>query len=203
MKKIALLSIAALLAAAGAAQASVSVQVTAWQLNDKDGNDPAQKCKTIAVIDKDDDGIAGFDLTNASDTTFIFDADDVILNGDVSGGEWSETTGDTEESGLKDYLVSGTYSLNLGSGIDEGDHVFLFYFPDLTASATQPGQNTYFGVLDLGPLPANTGSLAYNNTGLDVRATHQTVPEPATMVLLAIGGGLMAIRRRKRAQAAS
>lgn len=234
MKKVALLGVAITLFAAGVAQAGtateISVNVLLYPLkgfgpNDANGNpSPTAPCKTVLVVDKDGDGLAGFGLsaaapwsTDAPTDTFLFDANDWLVVGKTRG-EWhkNETTG---SFGLNTYIDTSAYTYKFDldySGdtpltgpdyLNAGDHLWLFWFPTLTGTAItsdSPGQDKPFGAIDLGGLPGAGGSKGFLDGdevwGVPDRVpVYSTAPEPATLVLTLLGGGLVALRRRRHA----
>jgi hypothetical protein len=160
-------------------------------LNNADGSAPAGPSKTMAIIDVDGDGIAGFDFGSWDGSSFLPDASDVVVNGINGLGSWNEATGDGDgfealapgsaANGVLDVSgspyeisVSGT---NTPSTVGGGDRVYLFFFPDLSPSATSPGTGQAFGVIDLGALPAGGfGNLSPNllSPDSDYRATFTT-----------------------------
>jgi hypothetical protein len=222
MKKIAILMAVLVLLASGIAQASVSVNINAMPLGDENGASITANSKTLAVVDKDGDGLAGFGLFNivaGKSLTAAFDSSDWIITGVADGGSvetWNDSTGTL---GYPDMLYSRTYSFDLTDGLAAGQHIYLFWFPGLDSSATSVAAGQKFGVLDLyaieaglgntgssnmGALPNETGLAGFSNFSLDAgAATAQYVvgvaPEPTTMLLLAAGSGLMALRRRRHA----
>lgn len=214
MKKTALIvALGALSAGTAANAALVSAQV--FGLYNADGSAPTT-AKTMAVIDVDGDGLAGFDLANWDGSSFLPDADDAIVTDDVIG-IWSEATGDGDGfetlvpanlagATLDTTATPGVYSFasadaagNNAGTIGEGDEVFLFWFPELEIGAGAPGAGQAFGVISLGLLPGPSGSLAAPDLGQanDFRASNTTViPEPTSLALLSLGG--LAVLRRRR-----
>ncbi len=187
-----------------AAQATVSVSVNVFALNDQANNAPAIPSKTIAVVDRDGDGLAGFgDLQNLDPANFLNDADDWIIadafNAAVPDGPWNEATGDdASEFGFTEFLVTPNYVFDLNAnGLQAGDEVFLFWFPNLSLAATAPGADQPVGIISLGVLPGDSGTLSFSNqTNPNSQALYKTAPEPASVALLGLGGLLVARRRR-------
>lgn len=207
MKKI--IAILALAAFASVTLADVAVNFELWTLNDADDTPISENIKFLAFIDADGDGINGLNLDNYSDNnslwnaaaaanqaTFLWDTDDLIIfNGDSKG-----------------YAVPGYFSLldanggnavfSLGSGIDTGDQVYVMWFAELAGSASAPGSITQVGYYTDSnwTLPNVTGLLQAEDYALNQSAiTIQAVPEPASALLIALGGGAVyAIRRRGR-----
>lgn len=222
MRTIAMCLAVTLLACAsvhGAVATEISMSVVLYPLNDASGGAAANPMKTVAVVDKDRDGLAGFGLSDAAPytddaptDTFLFDANDWLVEGTVGGvfKEW-EKSQETGQLGFNDYLESELYKFALDfagdtplSGadyVDAGDPLFLFWFPTLRAGDAVPGPDAPFGVLNLGGLPAAGQSKGFSDADAvgNRDAVYSTAPEPATMVLMLLGGGLMALRRRRHA----
>jgi hypothetical protein len=206
MRKIALMWALVGLLAAGVAQASVSVQALAYQLEGNGGAKIPSASLTVAIVDKDRDGIGA--VMGADPNTFVWDSDDWRIFGSPNGGAgalWAEPTSNDVTTDDYNYLDSRTYQFNLDAStgddyVDKDDPVFLVYFPGLGVGATKPGPNQWFGVVELGPLPGDGGTLQYYKDNLTVTAQYQTAPEPATMALMLAGGGLMMALRRRRSR---
>jgi hypothetical protein len=202
MKKIIMMFAMAM---AATSFATVSIDVDLMTLNDVNDQPISEGIKFLVFVDRNNDGIAGLDLSNYSDNnalwtaaatanqgTFLWDANDVIVyNGSNAG--W----------GLDGYFSlqganNGLVQLTLGiDGVDAGDHVYTMWFPELSGDATVPGNITQVGFLTdpNWTLPADTGVLSA--TGYDFNQSAIAVPEPASALLVALGGGLVYALRRK------
>jgi len=198
-------------------------RIAAQGLFDADGQPLTSSTKTMAVIDVDGDGIAGFDFENWTGDSFLPDPDDVLVTG-VNQGVWNEATGDGDffedlaPEDVKYSVIDSDRTMpyevevanvenNDDTTVGAGDRVYLFYFPDLPIDAEAPGMFQSFGVFEAGSLSeadeltylltvnADTNYLANNQTGEGSQAVYATVPEPGSIALFAAMGGL-AIRRR-------
>lgn len=204
MKNLAL-SVALCLVASTVAHGGVQVALDYYGFADENGDLLTTNSKVVMVIDKDGDGLAGFGLTaspatqNAPTDTFLLDADDVIVP------DWNEETGDYGSSA---YCLSTSYDFDLGSGIDADDHIFVFWYPGLGISATEPGTGPsgagqVFGVIECTNqgLPPDNNSYTFsdlNDTWEGSQtAVYSTAPEPATIALMLVGSGLALLRRRR------
>ena len=213
-KNITLFSAAALLLGT-TANAGVLFAPAVSGLNNSSGVAPSAPMKTIALIDVDGDGLAGFDLANWDGSSFLPDADDAIVTDEFgSKGQWNENTGDGDgfealvPDSVKNALLDAagdpydftvvTNANNTPSVIGGGDAVYLFWFPELDTAATSPGAGQEFGVLLMGTLPDGFGSLTPNlvSPNSNFFASNTTVPEPTSLALLGLGGLLVARRRR-------
>jgi hypothetical protein len=114
---------------------AVTITVTADTLYEADGVTPLAMGSTVMVIaDRDSDGFGNLTSANqASDTAFINDADDVILD------RWAlDGTGNTIRN----------IFFNLGdNGVNAGDPLILVWYAGLqeNTNPTAPGQSRYFG----------------------------------------------------------
>ncbi len=189
MKKIAIMFIA--LTAAVAAQATVSVDVKARFLKDETGlTNAAKGTLSYLIVDLDGNGIG--DLNNVDGSSYKFDANDTII---ASAGISASLAGYASV-----FAGTKTHADN-GGVLKTGDDVWLVWFPHITGTTTVggPGENQYFGALKVTDITANGGTATYNVSTLAQAATYQTIPEPATALLVAVGGGMVwAARRAKR-----
>ena len=192
--------------------ATVLVGGSIFGLNNADGSAPALPSKTIAIVDRDGDGLAGFDLANWDGSSFLPDADDWIVTDTVgSNGEWFEATGDDPglETNGNNLLVVNTSKYQFGldeaneasqvTDVNAGDEVYLFYFPNLDIASAAPGVGQAYGVVLLGELDAVGGvNFVLLTGGEDFRASNTTTPEPASLMAVLLGGVAICGKRRRR-----
>lgn len=217
MNKKTLFTVGALLLAAGtSANAVVLVGGTIDSLGDAAGNPLTTASKTMAIIDVDGDGLAGFDLANWDGTSFLPDADDQIVTDTVGdNGQWFQAANDdpagtsTEDPafGAQPGILEVPTSLyqfdlvaNTDTTVGAGDVVYLFWFPDLDINAASPGPNQAFGVVELGALDPIGGVNffdAYGGGPIRTAEFTTLIPEPSSLALLGLGG--LAMMRRRRA----
>jgi hypothetical protein len=215
--KTAMMALALCLAVSASSQATVLVGGTVFGLKDSLGATPASSVKTIAIVDRDGDGLAGFDLGNWDGSSFLPDADDWIVTDTVgANGSWNEATGDgaVVGSGIEAFgndvleVLTNKYQFGLEegpdsagqkvAGVNANDKVYLFWFPDLALGAMAPGVGQSYGVLELGALDA-TGGVNYVGDFGDVHvASNVTTPEPASLMAILLGGVAICGKRRRR-----
>ena len=205
-KMIAALLISALMVAP--AQAFVSLSVNVFALNDEADQQPGLPLKTIAVVDRDGDGLVGFSrsvVTAPKPTdSFLWDPDDWIVENafvaQTPAGQWNESAGDDAgEFGFNNFLVTGNYGFDLAAnGLEEGDEVFLFWYPGLPSDATNLNFADSVGFISLGTLPGDGGTLSFSNQNNPDSRAVPIYPEPASLALLGMGGLVMLNTRRQR-----
>ncbi|MFA6172278.1 MAG: PEP-CTERM sorting domain-containing protein [Kiritimatiellales bacterium] len=197
------------LAMAATSFATVSVNMDLMTLNDASDVAIKEGIKFLVYVDKDNDGINGLNLSNYADLnslwvnaaaantgSFLWDADDAIIFNGASAGWGSEgffSLG-SANGGLNAMF-------NLGNGIDQNDGVYAMWFAELAGNAATPAGITEVGFYTDSnwALPGDTGTLEASDYGLNQSAiTVQAIPEPATALLVAIGGGMAYVLRRKQ-----
>lgn len=193
MKKLTIVAVLALLA--GFASADIFLEINCGQLFQNNGTTPIAIGDLWAIcIDVDGDGAAAFtdSSSNASDS-FLMDADDVLCGYGNINNAFGPLAG---------YVQTGNGNAGTAySASVSGKNYYLLYFQGVTGAATAPGENTYFGYWQADNLtPTADGFTQASTLYTDsVTAQYQTVPEPATALLLAIGAGFAwAGRRAKR-----
>lgn len=180
MKKI----VIAMIVAVSAFVAHADMTYSPFLLDGYDaGGSPIVDGTYVMLIDLDGDG---FDFNNLDGTTgtWNFDADDYLMDvGQIVNGEA--------------FPFDTITTAGIPSGYDANiDHYYVFWFDKAYSLADiQPGAGIHFGVEDLGAVGTDPGDYTPFLTGGN--AQYQTVPEPASALLVAIGGGLVyALRRR-------
>ncbi|MFA7368099.1 MAG: PEP-CTERM sorting domain-containing protein [Kiritimatiellales bacterium] len=208
MKKI--LVMLAMSAMASMALATVSVNLELAYLNDANDVAISEGIKFLAFIDTDGDGINGLNLGNYSDDnalwsaaatanqgTFLWDANDVIIYNGVNAG-----AGVDGYFSLINTPQAGNSVVTLGvDGIGVGNQVYVMWFAELAGSTSAPGiihQVGYYTDSNW-TLPTDGNVLQAEDYALNQSAiTVQAIPEPATALLVAIGGGMAYVLRRKQ-----
>lgn len=204
MKK-ALPILAALALCPAVAQADVAINVTAGLLYRFDGSPLPKNSTVVLLADLDRDGFGN--LTNPN--TFLADPQDFIVG----------------RVGTDDIIVPGSLQQPftfigdplLLAGLVDAPLALVWYDLPYSAGATSPGSNTYFGTytdpigID-GSAPwlfPASGTVSMNfltqaaggsNTELSARTNFATAPEPASMLMVLLAGGLLSARSRKRAR---
>lgn len=165
-------------------------------------------------------------VASTGNQSFVAPTSTAFVSGDdVELGRWSLSGGG--EPGA----FSQTIVLNLTGGVAAGNPVQLMWFPTLGIGATAPGDSTTYGVYR-SPITSGTdadgsapwvipgaaatenikfftsdfGSLVNTATsGVNFGEAALVIPEPSSLVLLALamGGGLLFVRRRVRSQSAA
>ncbi len=195
MKKFAIL--AALLAVTPVvAQASVTINMANayWYTHDGVTSQLPTGSTITLIADADGDGFG--DLTQATDT-WLGDADDVLMARWGSNGwvVWGED-GNSWDSHQVPF-----------AGLAAGDPILMVWYElPYDGGATGPGEGVYFGSYGDWLVPADGATVQYNFQTVAAGgqipdcegvADQMTVPEPASLALMLLGGGLLAARRRR------
>jgi hypothetical protein len=194
MRKIAM-TVAALVLVAATAQANVAffpdIGLGSASAQNAAGS-PLANGTYLLVLDLNNNGSQdAFTKTGGSATSWLWDSGDLILDrGDI--GVSSGVAG----------MAFPAANINPANyaGYSTSDHVFMLWFDKAyNAAAAGPGAGVHYGVEDLGTAPADGGTLTVDANGGPANLV--TSPEPATLVLLAVGGAITLIRRRNRTHA--
>jgi hypothetical protein len=205
MKKIMGL-MAAVAFCATIAQADLTFNMINGFFYENDGSTPLSLNSTLVLLaDTDNDGFG--DLTQATTSWKADDGDTVLFrwNTDDSMGAGSDGEG---------LYYTGYAGLTAGR-----DLMLVWYDKAYSAGDAGPGEGVYFGTFrtdsvisfsDIAwELPPDGYTISLNfatvNMGGDSAdslgvAQYQTVPEPATALLVAIGGGMAYVLRRNKRQ---
>jgi hypothetical protein len=187
MKKLLMISAIALMAVV--ARADLAYMPSALGvLNDAAGN-PLSDGTFLMVLDLDG---SGFDFNNLSGDSWVFDANDVIMDRGAIGptkGVDFELEGDA-------FPVWTVSTANIPAGYTANvDQYYVFWFDkSYDVADLGPGAGVHFGVENLGTVGTDPGTYTPDLVGGN--AQYQTVPEPATALLIAIGGGMAYVLRR-------
>lgn len=188
MKKILMMSAIALMAVA--TQADMTYSPFAFGvLNDASGN-VINDGTYVMVLDLDGDGWNGTDYLTQSPggdnaSSWLWDADDVLMDrGQITAGDafpfWTVSTAS----------IPAGYTANV-------DNYYVMWFDTAYNIAdVGPGAGINYGAENMGAVGTDPGD--YTPFMVGGSATLQTIPEPATALLVAIGGGMAYALRRKQ-----
>jgi len=163
----------------------------------------------MLIGDPSGDGFQSVDAI--TDNLGFLGGDDVLIDA------WGVNAENTYIDGNLSHSISGFDMV--GSGLSQGDKIALVWFESLMGSAVdpaalgaKPGEDQPFGVLlpdkqdPMWTLPSDGGQQNYFHTfsgaAADTGKTDLvTTPEPMTFAVLALGGGIVAARRRRNKRA--
>jgi hypothetical protein len=184
MKKIMIL--AAMFVAALSAQANLALNITTDNVTFDGVSNYANGDFFMYLIDVNGDGIAA-----PTDIAFNPGSDDYLV---ASGDGFF-----MDMDGYRGYTYTGDQSLDFATY--QNKNVYLVAFDGITSSELAPGAGTDYVIWRSSAmsLPGlEGGSLLDAYSFNPAEATYaQTIPEPATALLIAIGGGMAYVIRRK------
>jgi len=221
MKKLIVLTVAAISLVAMQAKAAVSVEISAESLYSQFGsNNPiALNTEVLMVVDTAGNGLPTGNLTpfsiggNADGTAMS-----LALGGGAPAGDvivWKGTPNETTGINGNPDLVA---TIQLGGGIAPGEKVGLLWLtlPASGPNGTVAGATQYYGQLESANfvIPSDGSTVAYdfadvNNSGTDTLLSHTAgpgvagneliIPEPSSITLVVMGlfGAVGMIRRRR------
>lgn len=167
------------------AKADMSYAPFVFNANDATGA-PIADGTYVMVMDVNGNG---FGLTQPpvgydNSASWVWDSSDVLMDrGQISDGC------------AYPFSYIATSDIPAGYNANQDHYYFLWFNVAYNADATGPGANVAYGVRDLGVVKADPGDYtAYPDAGI---ASLTTVPEPVSMLVLLIGGGLVAARKRR------
>lgn len=181
--------------------AEVTISATINFLADIEGQPVPDGSLWMLIVDRDQDGFEGWDFGPVTEDAIseqvdsfeqFFDSDDLILYQGEAVTAFGFYPG---------FAAMSAEKVELADGVTEGDGVYAFWFVGLPTDATGPGVGTQFGVLELGAIPAASGTLSpalgASNPQAQI-AEYITVPEPASIALAMAGGAALISARRRR-----
>ena len=186
MKKV--LLFVAMAVAAFSAHASMTYSPFLFDGYDAGGT-PIADGTFVMVLDVDGDGWNGFDYLSQAvspadnSSSWLWDTDDKLMDrGQIVNGE---------------AFPFSTFTAASVPGFDANvDHYYVMWFDTAyNVADIGPGVGVNYGVEDLGTVGTDPGD--YGPFLVGGNAVYQTVPEPASALLVLLGGGAVyALRRR-------
>lgn len=185
---------------------AITFQVTG--LGDAAGNPLPEGTLVLLVADADNDNPT-FENYQIGADSFLGDSDDVIL-------AMEQVTPHAIPVFADGFRGDVSWD-NAAKGVKEGDSMALIWFDfdyATAQSAAGPGEGVAYGVFrsdnPIGSdqtalpffVPANNvnGTIGFSAESVgagELNASYVTVPEPASMLILALGGGVAVLRRRR------
>jgi len=197
MKMKSFMTIAAVLALTSvSAHAAVNTTIKLAGLSDAGGEFLTAGSTVVVLVDANMNGFG--DLTQATSSFKADDGDEIIFR----GGTTNLVNG-SEFQGAIDQAINGI------SGALAAKAVKVVWYDKLFDPVAQgPGAGVDFGMAEIGNLPNDTFSNDLTFFSQDIGGTEDpaqfvanmtTVPEPASLAFLLLGGAMIAKRPRKRA----
>jgi hypothetical protein len=195
MKKLAgLFVMCAVMAISAPAFANVTYGPTMVNAKDASGNLIADGTYSM-FIDLNGDGWNGNSYLSQSagdpnHTSWLWDTNDLLLDvGQITGGEAYT---------LRE-LTTAQLPATYNAGVDQ--YYLLWFNTPYNSAAAGPGAGISYGAASLGTVGADPGTytpdlLAGNTNLLTTGGNPLVTPEPISCALMAIGAGVMGLRRR-------
>lgn len=204
MKKF-LMTLTVLGVAAFSANASVSIIPTVGDVYANNGSTLLSTNSLVAFIaDVDGDGFGNWGTTSLGGTGFTIDDDDILLgigaSGEAADGwivntyEWANVANPNVQGKAWAMLWFDTPYVDGATGAGDGVNYGVYETGEIVPNDGVSGEEYYFMTQsEIGSLADNTFYANY---------TTGAVPEPLTVTLLLVGGGLIAARRNAKRRAA-
>jgi len=197
MNKKSLITVAAVLALTCVnAQATVNTVVKLAGLTDSEGEFLQLNSTVVVLVDANMNGFG--DLTQATSSFKADDGDEIVFRGGTT-----DMVNGFDFDGAIDQAING-----LSGTLAEKAVKVVWYDKLFDLTDQGPGAGVDFGMAEIGNLPADGFSNNLEFFSEDIGGTEDpaqfvanmtTVPEPASLAFLLLGGAMIAKRPRKRA----
>ncbi|RPI62558.1 MAG: PEP-CTERM sorting domain-containing protein [Planctomycetaceae bacterium] len=167
------------------AQAGISYSAFCYTANDASDN-AIVNGTYVMVMDRDNDGILPTGYDNSG--SWLWDADDLLMDrGQI--GEAANGVAGFAYPFYSTMTLPANYTVNT-------DKIYVLWFDvAYSATATGPGAGVAYGIEDCGFVGADNADYTVDMVGGS--APLSTIPEPVTVVVLLVGGALVAARKRR------